>query len=190
MYQFKELGGLTLITSVALWGFTAVKLLLGLSEVLGLGLALVGLSSTLLLVILLANAILFGCWTYRASANAHVIADGLSISAGWAVGWYFVPILCLYQPYVAMKETWLASHYGSNWGDAESSSLLPIWWGAWLVSGFIGYGTVFASQDPALAGDFTLASAVITVVATFALTRVMAQVQEGQRVMRHAEVFA
>lgn len=190
MHQFKELGSLTLITSIALWTFTAVKLLLGVSEVFGSSLALVGFSSILLLTMLLVAAILFGCWIYRANANAHVIADGLSISPGWAVGWYFVPIMCLYQPYVAMKETWLASHYGGNWGDAEASGLLPVWWGAWLLSGFVGYGTVFAGQNAELTGDFTLASALITVVATFALTRVMAQIQEGQRVMRHAEVFA
>ena len=190
MYQFKELSGLTLTTTIALWGYSAIKLLLALSEVLDFGAGIVGPVAIISVVAFLLTAILFACWTYRASANAHVIADGLSISAGWAVGWYFVPVMSLFQPYVAMKETWLASKYGSNWGDAEVTGLLPFWWVTWLVSGFMGYGILFVSPNPALLGDLTLVAALFTLTATFALTRVMAQVREGQRITRHAEVFA
>jgi len=190
MYQFKELGGLTRAAMVAIWFYATTQLLLGLSEALDLGAGAMGLTTVLNVAGLLIAAIVFGCWIYRANANAHVIADGLSISPGWAIGWYFIPIMSLFQPYVAMKETWLASTYGSNWGDAEVTGLLPFWWGMWLVSGFVGWGTVFARQDVALVGELTLVTALFSLAATFCLTRIIAQVREGQRVMRHAEVFA
>jgi hypothetical protein len=190
MYQFKELSGLTRAATIATWFYATAQLLLGLSEALDLGAGTIGLTSILNTVGFLVAAAVFGCWVYRASANAHVIADGLSISPGWSIGWYFVPIMSLFQPYVAMKEIWLASNFGGNWGDAQVTRLLPFWWGTWLMAGFIAWGTVLARPDVALVGELALVTALFSLVATFCLTRIMAQVREGQRVMRHAEVFA
>jgi hypothetical protein len=51
----------------------------------------------------LAAFVLVGVWIYRANANAHALGGDLSVSPGWAVGWFFVPIACLFKPYLAMR---------------------------------------------------------------------------------------
>jgi hypothetical protein len=73
-------------------------------------------------------------WIHRASANARAMgAQGMKIGPGWAVGYYFVPILYLWKPYSALKEIWLASSTPSNWQSQPVPGLLALWWALWLV---------------------------------------------------------
>lgn len=201
MYQFKDLTGLTRVAMGLLCLYVIAKLLMGAGlfygvEVAGAplsrGLALfVGFASIADLGALLLSALLVGCWIYRANANAHALGGDLTITPGWAVGWYFVPFACLFKPYMAMKEIWLASHYGSNWGDGEATGLLGWWWGLWLLNGFLGYGIVLADEGaPAIGAELTLVSSLITVALTFLLIRIMLQIRDAQKATRHAEVFA
>lgn len=105
-------------------------------------------------LVFLATAVTFGMWTYRMSSNAHALTTGLDVSPGWAVGYYFIPFLNLYRPYQAIKEVWQACEAdpqlrdGTRWKVAEVPALLPLWWGAWLLSGFAGRLLNRASGDP------------------------------------------
>lgn len=170
-YTFREIAGLT----------TFLKLLLGL----GMVLAAVSLLSSLMELQLLnrgtfselewqANqsreqiigrlqfalhwftVVLFGCWIVRANRNVRALgAGGLRITPGWAVGYFFIPIINLWRPYQAMKDLWQASHTPVSWGSSPvervntvrapagqnpplwactpASLLLPTWWGLWLL---------------------------------------------------------
>jgi hypothetical protein len=83
-----------------------------------------------------ACAIMFGLWTYRVAKNAVAMGGQLSISPGWAVGYYFIPIVSLWKPYQAMAEVWDASDPDprSEPHQQRSHALLLAWWLSWLVS--------------------------------------------------------
>ena len=84
--------------------------------------------------LLLFTAVIFGWWIFRANRNVRALgANGLKIAPGWAVGCFFVPIICLWKPYQAMKELWRASQNPFTWQDIPASRILPGWWTLWIV---------------------------------------------------------
>jgi len=91
-------------------------------------------------VLYIATTIPFGMWIYRAAKNTRALgATGLNASPGWAVGSYFVPIVNLFAPFIAMKEIWRASLDPGNWQAARSTPLLGWWWFLWIVNGLAGW---------------------------------------------------
>lgn len=95
-----------------------------------------------------STAVLFGMWIHRANRNARALTtEPMQFSPGWSVGWYFVPIMNLFKPYQAMKEIWEVS---GRWRRPDSqgggsSSPLPWWWAAWVLSGVVGQAAFRAS---------------------------------------------
>ena len=69
-------------------------------------------------------------------------AAGLTNSAGWPVGWFFVPVACLWKPFQAMRETWQASDNPPNWQSVTVPSLPGIWWPAWILTTISGQITL------------------------------------------------
>jgi hypothetical protein len=148
MYMFKDPARLTRAATIALWAYMVLNALLALGSLylLPVGFELdtpagsaFGLLAICTLFALIACFILVGCWIYRANANAHSFSDYMSISPGGAIGWYFVPIANLFKPFQAMKETWLASHYGGNWHSEPVPSSVNWWWGLWLATNMLGW---------------------------------------------------
>ena len=78
--------------------------------------------------------VLCAVWLYRASANAHALAGGLTISPAWAVGWYFVPVANLWKPYQAVAEIWRASTISEAWQTVTVPRMLLVWWIVWLAN--------------------------------------------------------
>ena len=197
MYQYKDISTLTRVTVAALWVLMLTRsLFLGVtfyaramasaSRAYSLG-GVIGLTAIIHLLTLAVAFILVGRWIYRASANAHAIGGELTITPGWAIGWYFVPLANLVKPFQAMKETWLASHYGSEWGRGDATDLLNWWWGLWILSSFINnFDWRLGEEVPA----FGLVAAIIGVPLNLILITLMKQIRDGQRTVRHAEVFA
>ena len=58
----------------------------------------------------------------------------MSISAGWAAGYFFIPIMNLWKPYQAMKEIWQGSDPDPTVHafSVRVPALLPWWWGLFL----------------------------------------------------------
>jgi hypothetical protein len=78
-------------------------------------------------------------WIYRANYNAHQLgAKRMEFTPGWAIGWFFIPVACLWKPYEAMKEIWQASQSPHEWRKVETGVLLPIWWTLWLMNAVAG----------------------------------------------------
>lgn len=201
MYRYSDVTGLTRVVVGALWLHMTVKLVLvsiGFyainvsGEPLSEGMtALSGLLAVLYLLAFVASLILVGTWIYRANANAHSIGGELTIRPGWAVGWYFVPFANLVKPFQAMKETWLASHYGSEWGRGDAPDLLNWWWGFWLLSTILGnIAWRTESAAPGLSASLDLVAGILTVPLSLALISIMKQIRDAQQTVRHAEVFA
>ena len=97
----------------------------------------------------IAAAVAFLAWIRRASANlAPLGVSWQRFSPGWAVGAWFVPIVCLFRPYQIMAEIWrdslpeIAPENRGARGRSLTSPLLGFWWAAWLVSGWIGNFTL------------------------------------------------
>ena len=91
------------------------------------------------LALYLFTVVIFGVWIVRANKNVRALgASDLPITPGWAVGYFFIPILNLWRPYQAMKDLWRASHNPASWGVTAAGPVLPIWWALWLISGFLG----------------------------------------------------
>jgi hypothetical protein len=65
-------------------------------------------------------------------------AAGLKYSPGWAVAYYFIPILSLFRPLQVMRETWKASdpaHAGGTaWQALTAPALLGWWWVFSIIS--------------------------------------------------------
>ncbi len=91
-------------------------------------------------LVIVAGMVAFLVWLHRVRANlpALGIADA-RWSPGWAVGWWFVPIMNLFRPFQVVKEIWQASgrevHPGS-WRNAPTPDLLGWWWGLFLIGSF------------------------------------------------------
>lgn len=98
----------------------------------------------------LASAVVFLMWIHLAHKNLSSLgASNLRFTPGWAVGWFFVPIMGLFRPYQVVSEIWKASSPNVNMADSNSwrniatSPIVGLWWALFLISAYIGQ---FASQ--------------------------------------------
>ncbi|WP_442679478.1 DUF4328 domain-containing protein [Sphingomonas sp. ASY06-1R] len=201
MYQYRDLSRITRVATVTLWAYMAVQLIFGMLDYMqnmmrlpslnrpGIGITeVVGLLS---FVVLIATVIIVGRWIYMASANAHTIAPDLQIKAGWAVGWYFIPVANLFKPFQGMKEIWLASRFGLNWQSHTAPSHLRAWWAMWLITNIVG-NIAFRTADryPGPSAVCSLIQGVIEVPLSLILIRIMREIVRGQDATRNQDVFA
>jgi len=98
----------------------------------------------------LVTGIFFLIWIYRSHKNLRVFgAIELKYSPGWAVGGFFVPLLNLFRPYQVIAEIWKASAKGAsrgggtNWKFEQIPVYFSLWWGLWLLSGFLDFFSAF-----------------------------------------------
>lgn len=89
--------------------------------------------------IYIVTAIFFGRWIYVAATNIRSLgATRLVFTPGWAVGYYFIPIVNLWKPYQAMREIWNASHTPTARSYERGNALLGFWWTFWVLSNVAG----------------------------------------------------
>lgn len=71
------------------------------------------------------SLIFYLIWVNQSMKNTWALstANSTKISPGWAVAYYFIPIVCLWKPYQAMKWQWLESS-----PRATSTTLVKCWW--------------------------------------------------------------
>ncbi|MBV8141724.1 MAG: DUF4328 domain-containing protein [Verrucomicrobia bacterium] len=82
----------------------------------------------------IVTGITFLKWIYRAYKNIQGFgAEGLRFSPGWAVGYYFIPILSLIRPVQVMGEIWRASDDPRDWQRKPGSWLITSWWTLFLL---------------------------------------------------------
>ncbi len=78
-------------------------------------------------------------WIVRANRNVRSLgAKDMRITPGWAVGYFFIPIVNLWRPYQAMSDLWRASQNPSDWIRSNVGSAVPAWWTLWIISGIVG----------------------------------------------------
>jgi Domain of unknown function (DUF4328) len=146
-------------------------------------------------VVLIVCIVLVGRWIYVTNANAHAFGtDEMSISPGWAVGWFFVPIANLFKPYEGMKETWQVSHNVGGLLEEAESPLVRWWWGLWIVTGIVGSVSLRLGglSEAPLEGAyyFELLASLLNVALCLVLIRLMRQLTRAQQMARHGGVFS
>jgi hypothetical protein len=143
---------------------------------------------------LLACFFLVGRWIYRANANAHCLSADMTITPGWAVGWFFVPFANLVMPYQAMKETWRESHEAAGLFEEIESPILPWWWGLWIAGNVVAnLAFMFGGRAPdALeAAPFVdVAAAILHIAAGLFLILLMKRLSRAQDLAVRASAFA
>jgi Domain of unknown function (DUF4328) len=98
------------------------------------------------LPVFLTSVVLSLKWIYRANLNAWRLgAEGMQFSPGWAIGYFFIPILNLWKPYQAFKEIWRASASPKHWRSVTSTALLPVWWALFLIAAYLGQADLNAT---------------------------------------------
>ena len=77
--------------------------------------------------------VFFFIFIYRISKNLQLqFKQSLFCTPGWAVGYYFIPILNLFRPYQVLKDIYLVSKKGPI-----KTSIIAIWWTFHLISSFV-----------------------------------------------------
>ena len=155
----------------------------------------------------LAGGVLFLVWMHQASKNAHALrGQGLLISPGWAVGWWFIPIASMWKPYQALTEIWRASDPAvpagdESWRHRAVPGTFPLWWALYLLSGLVslvGVGISFMTglKQAGLAGaatfEDTTGNAVVALslflsaMAAVAIISLMRQLERRQEALSAA----
>jgi hypothetical protein len=125
------------------------------------------------------SALLFLRWLYLAVKTARLLGLDPGTTPAWAVGWWFVPLAHLYDPYLVVRGLWLCLG-GSRQGVAAVSA----WWTAWVLGGFAWFvkaRTYWAFTTDALritpAMLAGLVTGVLITLGALLCIRVIAQIQ-------------
>lgn len=91
----------------------------------------------------IVSIITFIQWFRRAYYNLHQKVSNLSHAEGWAASSWFVPILCLFRPYLIMKELYeetkvVLTKKGIPSIQNLNTNLLGLWWAFWLLNNAFG----------------------------------------------------
>lgn len=151
------------------------------------------LSFWLLIGALIGGVITYSLFVYRATRNLeHAHARGLAASAGWAVGWSFIPIVNLWKIFEVMRQIWIASRDPDR-NRYPAPSYLPLWWIMWIagsvangVGNMIGRYSTDAEGNILDFGDFSamsilaIVSSVFDIIACVLLMRVTKDIAREQ----------
>ncbi|MFI0543707.1 DUF4328 domain-containing protein [Streptomyces sp. WSLK1-3] len=98
--------------------------------------ALTGVAASAQVAVLLACAVVFVSWLWRARVNAEVFApDGHSKARGWVIAGWVVPFVSLWYPRRVVLDVWNAS---CPEGKPAGHALVNVWWTLWLLTNVAG----------------------------------------------------
>jgi len=102
-----------------------------------------------LMLVATVAGVLFLIWFAIANANVPALGVmGKRFGAGWAVGWWLIPLANLVMPMFVLKEAYLGSKPGvaevDVWRD-RTPGIVAGWWGLWIASGLTSMGESIAA---------------------------------------------
>jgi hypothetical protein len=86
------------------------------------------------LVVRLGTVVTFLLWLHAAYVRANVGVADARFTPASSVGWWFVPIANLWQPFAAMLHLWQLSRGGVDWHRVSAPAHFAIWWLALVLS--------------------------------------------------------
>jgi len=142
------------------------------------------LSDWLIFATALTTFILVGRFTYRAQKNLFTINSPFAkMSPGWTVGWYFIPIAAIWQPFMGMSQIYRGS-YAAVGEKVPEGSPLPIWWGAWLLMNVPDWFRTAWAASAMMQYALLIASIALSMTAAIFLMRILADVAEKQTLLQ------
>jgi len=131
-------------------------------------------------LLFVATIIVWCVWQHRSHRAARDLVGGMDVSAAWAVGCWFVPIVNYFKPFQAMRELWRASDGTAAWPRQPTWPVLGWWWATWLGFNLIGAlqsTTGSADLDAIRRSDlFGLVSVTLGVVAALLAVQIVRQI--------------
>ena len=159
--------------------------------------AVARITSIVMLVAMLVSIVFVSRWIMRVNANAHSLSESMTITPGWNVGWFFVPVATLWKPFQGLRETWQASVSPHDPASVPVPALMRWWWGLWLATSILGNITMRLSSGTPDVGRLLAASWLdvvsfaVDVPLTFLLIRMIRRFNELQaHGPNYAETFA
>lgn len=116
----------------------------------------VGLAALLYLAALLMAGFLVLKWVHRSNAIAQALASGMSITPGWSIGWFFIPIGNLWKPFEGVRQSWQVSHDPAAWQEVPVPTHLRWWWACWLVWGAVSNASFRLALRAETVSDYLL----------------------------------
>lgn len=106
------------------------------------------------LVVFVGLVVAFCFWMNRSCKNAWLLApERMSMTPGWSVGYYFIPIVNLWRPYQGMREVRDASCPAG-----ALASTLPAWWTLWIIVNLVENVSWRLAMRAESIEDYTLTS--------------------------------
>ena len=158
MQRFLGLYGLVLVIEVlaafaviaALAGVETLEPGSGRARVAGMSLIAMAGAGYVEFAAYVLIAILFLRLLYKSVQQARGFATPYSyVSAGWAVGYCFIPFINLYRPFETVKALFksCAVQAGGDAKPAAGDQLLSAWWAMFLVSNLAGWLLARSDND-------------------------------------------
>ncbi len=148
-------------------------------------------------------AFFFLIWLHQAAWNLRSLqASGIVFSPWSVVLSFFITVLNLFRPYLAMQEIWRASdprviHGSRSWRQAPGGIVVIAWWSAVLAAGITALGGNWMCHDPGFGVDdadrlrgawLWCASNFAMMIAGATLIGVVRGIQQRQRA-RHTRIY-
>ncbi|MFE6843738.1 DUF4328 domain-containing protein [Streptomyces sp. NPDC057686] len=98
---------------------------------------LTGAAGVLQYLTTLATAVVFIIWFHRVRVNGEILRpDAFSLTRGWAIGSWFIPVGNLFLPFRIARQIWVASTQLGPDGSHRQVSAAPVnaWWALWVGS--------------------------------------------------------
>jgi hypothetical protein len=149
----------------------------------------IGVAALAMVLVHIVGVVLFCKWTWRSVNNAYALgAQGMENTPGWSVGYHFIPILSLFKPYQAIKETYLASSPEADardWKQGAAPGFLLAWWLFWIfsiIAGQADFRMSSSTQPEIVAASWYVgfASAILTLVAAILAGKVVHSLADRQ----------
>ena len=157
---------------------------------------LIGLVTLLYLSVWFLSAVTFLSWLHRAVKNLSALgARKIRFTPGWAVGWFFVPLMDLIRPYEAVTELWHASGPGIRaYEPASRAAPAPVrwWWSLfilWVATGRLGNQLSQATSSGVFEGQaahlLMIVSYILEIPAAILAIRLIGAINQNQE-RKHA----
>jgi heme/copper-type cytochrome/quinol oxidase subunit 2 len=154
-----------------------------------------GIVALVYLLVFIVAGFLILRWVYRVNKNAHLLSHHVTMSPGWNVGFFFIPIALLWKPFEGVRQSWQASARPEDPEAEPVPDLLRWWWGFWLASTVIGNISFRLSlradtvSDQMVVSGLNLLSLVVDIPLAFTLAAVIRRLSAVQSASLQRVVF-
>lgn len=104
--------------------------------------------------LLIVSAVFFLRWFHCAYVNLRALGAATQHGTGWAIGFWFIPILNLFRPKQMADEIW----NGSGDDGEPAPGVVTWWWVAFILSGIVGQMAFRVNWNAETVSDFRSAS--------------------------------